>query len=623
MALATQRRQQVLRLALLLFGMYALIAARLFHVQVTTAATFSERQEALHRRLSHKVGRAGFERGRRGRIFSADDKTLALGYDSYRLTIDPTVGHYPRGEERWLNLTERVMLASDVLSDLGVEHDIGEFLDRGTTRYQLRKRKDGKKYRVPWRSRVLLGGIMPHERRYLLDIMKKNRIGNFHFEAEAEREYPEGGLVAEIVGFVGRNEFETDGETRGRGGIEYMLEGALAGSHGRFRCEKDGRGTELDLAGYWEREPEDGSDVGLTIDTKIQTIVDEALAEIMDGFPCDSVTGIVVETDTGRILAMKSRPGFGPEDLERDDFDLSMTRCRAVSDSYPPGSTFKPFVIARAIESGIVSWDQEFDTNNGLRRFRLGRHYRDLKDSSVHGVLTVREIITLSSNIGMAIIGFEQMGLDALYEAIDSFDFRTPPGVLLPNQPRGWYPRQKNAKPLSAGVSLPFGHEIRMSPLALTARFSIFGTGGMYHEPVLVDWIEEKGSRKENRRRAWRMVPDWVANEVREVLVDTVEEGTAKSLRGLPWSVAAKTGTAQIIGRGGPTGRYSSSLVALAPADESRITVYVGLYGVHGKRIYAGETAGTAVRKIIERSLRRLEVAPDQVDSPVDEEEKQ
>lgn len=413
-------RRHVLRIAFLLFGLYAMLAARLFHVQVTTASDFGERLHSMSRRVSYRIGRAQFERGRRGRILDSRDQVLALGYDTYRLMIDPSLPHRPRRASAALDLTSRVHLASDVLSDLAVEHDLDELLDKGTETHFRRVLDDGTDVLVERRSRLLLSGILPHERQYFLEIMRQNRVRNFYFEAESQREYPQGDVVAEIVGFLGHVEDDPEGTARGRAGIEMTFERKLGGRHGRYHCEQDGRGREIDLNGRWEEHPADGAEIGLTLDLRVQELVSDAITEVNASFDCDSVTGIVLETQTGRILAMRSVPAFTLEDLRAARVPMQDTRCRAVSDSYAPGSTFKPFVVARAIEQGIVAWDDEFDTNNGRRVFRHGRHGRLLKDSSEHGILSVTEIITKSSNIGMAMIGFEEMGIERLYDAVDS-----------------------------------------------------------------------------------------------------------------------------------------------------------------------------------------------------------
>lgn len=607
MDVAVEKRQQVLRIALLLLGLYALVSARLFHVQVTTASTFADRQESLNRRLRYKHGSTQFERGRRGRILDAEGRPLALGFDTYRLVADPNLPVHPRSRGADIGLGDRARIASDVLLDLGVDHDVRDFFRRSTQR-RIPAKDGGEPVVV--RHRRLLRGILPHERRYFRKIMGERGIRNFRLEAESRREYPEGALMAEVVGFVGLHENDEDGRARGRAGIEQTLEHLLAGSDGKFACEKDGRGRELDLEGRWTEPPVDGQDVGLTLSVRIQSVVTEALSEAFEKLPCDGMSAVVLETQTGRVLALKSLPCFSADDLKAGRIAPADAVCRPVAEVYPPGSTFKPFIMARAIEAGIVTWDDTFDTNQGARTFTWEGRRRLLHDSHPHGVLTAREVIVKSSNIGMAIVGLERMGPDLVYDAVESYRFRDRTGVLLPSESAGQYVARKDAKPLSTAVSLSFGHEISISPLSLAARFSIFGTGGVYHEPRIVEWIGKGGERQTNDRRSHQFLTKPIADEVGAVLAETVESGSGRALRGMKWTAGAKTGTAQIMGKSGFTGKYSSSLVALAPALESRITVLVGLHGLEGKEFYGGATAGPVVRRIIEETLDILGTPP-------------
>ena len=147
-----------------------------------------------------------------------------------------------------------------------------------------------------------------------------------------------------------------------------------------------------------------------------------------------------------------------------------------------------------------------------------------------------------------------------------------------------------------------------MSPLALVAKFSIFGTGGVYHEPRIVDWVDHDGVRRPHQRGSRRLLEEHVADEMRAVLGEAVTDGTGRVLKDLPWAVAAKTGTAQILGHPRLSGAHSSSMVALAPLDDPRITILVVLYGLTGRRHYGGDVAGPAVREIISNTLDLFEV---------------
>ncbi|HGY90795.1 MAG TPA: penicillin-binding protein 2 [Planctomycetes bacterium] len=608
-------RQNLLRIAGLLFLFYGLVAVRLVHVQVNPPKDLDGKAELRAKRSLHKLGRSEFERGRRGRILDAGGTPLAMGYDTWTLYVDPSLEHRPRPRQPILSLEQRALLTLDALGDLGVQVDPREFVDHALERFRVTVTPEGGERWVRIRRRKLVTGLLAHEKAYLTDVFRRHRIQNFSFEAEARRVYPQGRLAAEVVGFLGsvRAEGRT-GDLQGRAGIEMALDAELRGEPGIWRCRKDGRGVELDLDGHWERPRRDGLDVGLTLDVEIQRIVQEELDRLMESgdFECEGASAVVLETSTNRILAMKSLPDASVEDLRAGRASAKLFRSRPVMDSYVPGSTFKPFVMAKARERGWVEWDRSFDTQGGRRSFRLGHAATSVRDSSRHGVLSARDVIVKSSNIGMAMLGFDILGLDRLYEAVDAWEFRRKPGLLFPGQRGARYLSREKANPLFTATRLPYGHEITIPPLLLAAKFGVFGTRGVYHEPRLVDWIGRADGEREIRERPARTILDpRIAEEMRSVLGDVVEDGTARVLKDLPWTAAAKTGTAQVMTKGGHTGKYHASLVAFAPATAPAVTVYVGVYEVSGRRFYGGSTAGPAVRGILERTLTRLGVPKD------------
>jgi cell division protein FtsI (penicillin-binding protein 3) len=607
MAIVEPKRERITRIvALLLFGGYALIIGQLLNVQITEADAFASKQDEISNRAGWERGKHEFERGRRGSIFDAKGTPVALGYDTYRLVCDP---HYPVG--RGPDHDERLEICADALDEVGVEFDRLDFLRRGRRGWIEIKTAEGKKATVKSRRRVLLDGLLPWERDYVQTVLGRSgaQVRGFTFELVSERENPSGGLMDEIVGFVGRTKLGGE-QVRGRAGIEFALDRVLAGQRGSFVCERDGVGREYDLDGYWAIQPRDGRDVGLTIDVEIQAVVDRALRAVKEEFPCESVTGIVLDTQTGGILAIRGVPSATVADLRSDRAEVDDLRCRPAVDVYPPGSTFKPFIVARALEWGLVTWSDRFDTQGGRRRFSAGPASRWIKDSTPHEVLSLAEVIAKSSNIGMAMIGLERMGASRVHDAVCSFGFDQRLGILVPNEPRALFAKKKNVHPLYFPTSVSYGQEIAMTPLQLAARFSIFGTGGVYHEPKLVAWAGTKDERRVNRRSSQRMLRRDTAEAVKRAMELAVTDGTAKVLRDLDWPVAAKTGTAQLFDKNNQLMGYSSSLVALAPADKPQITVFVGVHGLTGATIYGGSTAGPAVKEIIDRTLRLRGVAP-------------
>ena len=593
----TRDRKQVVYVTCLLVGMYALLGARLVQVQVSAADKHRDRQIRATKRSTYRMGRSRFERGRRGTIRDRHGIPLALGGDTFRLYV---YCHPKASDERRSEIHSRSLDLLRVLRDLGHEVDGADLLA------DVNKASGG---------RFLLGGFAESERRYVTDALDLSRRNEFYFEAEEHRAYPYGRLVGEIVGFVGRAADDDRPEPRGRAGIELVLDTVLAADHGRFDCEKDARQREFDLEDDWVVRPRDGDDVTLTIDVRVQELVDTALRRAVELNPCVSAVGCVIETKTGDVLALRSLPDFDPADVRACKTKTDADVCRGVADSYPPGSTLKPLIVAHALEEDQITLDDIFDVGGGRVRFEVEGRGRVVHDSKPHGVLemTTREIIERSSNVGMCRIARDRLGKDGIYDAVDRFDLGARSGVLLPADAPGSFTSREKGTLLYSALSMSFGRELGMSPLSVAARFSVLGNGGAFAPPRLVGAVGAGDETTINVRPTRRMLKMSVADTMRDVLVGVVENGTGTILNDLPWTVAAKTGTARILGHPDLDGRYSSSLAAFAPASDPEITVLVVLYGTggEGRPYYGGSTAGPAVRTVLDGTLRLLGVAPD------------
>ncbi|MFT7620731.1 MAG: cell division protein FtsI/penicillin-binding protein 2, partial [Planctomycetota bacterium] len=455
--MSSGRHRQVMRISLLLCAMYALLAARLYHVQVTEAATLSRTQIKYQTRLPYRLGSAQFERPPRGAIYDRNGKSLAVGYDTFRLLLDMYPLHKPRKKNaKPLSMAQRIDVLSGVLDDLAIEHSKLDMLEKAADGYYNKVMPNGEDRRVCKRGIVLLKGLLPWHRRYIKKIMHGLRITNFGFLADATRQYPHGELVAEIVGFVGQNK-ETKGEIAGRAGIEASMEGILAATPGKFVCEKDGRGKEMELNASWQDEPEFGYDVNLTLDVDVQEIAADALAKACKAFNCPSGSAIVLDSNTGEILAMTSYPRVSVEAVRAGDISAKDFTCLPFTATFEPGSTIKPLILAKAIEKGKVRWLQTFDTNNGRRIFRSDKRNRWVSDSHPNQVLTAEEVIIKSSNIGIAMIGFEEMGYDELVNSIHELGLQNRIKLRMPGSPKHEVPMHNNPRQIDAGVSVPFG----------------------------------------------------------------------------------------------------------------------------------------------------------------------
>lgn len=414
---------------------------------------------------------------------------------------------------------------------------------------------------------------------------------------EYQRRYPQGALAAHVVGMR-----DIDGV--GRGGLEESLDPILRGSPGRRVLIRDARGRVVEVADDDSEPPRPGRSVVLTLDTVLQLYVERSLDELTEAWKPESACALVLDPNTGEVLAMASRPTFDPNapDQVADD----AWRNRAIADLYEPGSTFKPFVVAWGIENGLLDPEESFDCEHG--EYRMGG--RLLHDHHPYGRLSVTDILVKSSNIGMAKIG-ERMGNAELYRAAVTFGFGRKTGVELPGELAGVLRPLKHWNRYSTG-SIPMGHELATTPLQLLAAHAALANGGTWIAPHLVQ-TQEHEHPVVTASTVSSDTCDWL---VTGPMVDVVNRGTGRRARIPGYRVFGKTGTAQKLDPA--TGQYSSekhvsSFLCGAPADDPRVLVLVVVNEpAVGNEHFGGTIAAPAAADILRNALVHLRVPYDE-----------
>jgi cell division protein FtsI/penicillin-binding protein 2 len=417
------------------------------------------------------------------------------------------------------------------------------------------------------------------------------------FQTELRRCYPQGPVASQVVGIR-----DVDGKSRD--GIEKKFDVLLRGKSGTRLSARDGRGKTLAIHEQFTHLPEPGSSVVLTIDSVIQTFAEEALDRVMTDWKPASATAIVMDPHTGEILALANRPTFNPEDPTAASADAWVNR--AISDSYEPGSTFKPFIVSAALDWGIVKPEDQIDCHNGV--YKMGP--RLLHSHHHNGLLTVPEIVVKSDNIGMAIIG-ERMTNPALYRAVQSFGFGRPTGIELPGESCGAVRPLRQWTPFYSTGSVPMGQELSVTPLQLITAFSALANGGELLRPRIVRAIVGPDGKNVQVFDKPEVIGRPIRAEtaslmVESILTGVVERGTGKKAQLAGYSVFGKTGTAQ---KQSPSGgylhhRYISSFIAGAPANDPQIVVLVVVNDpTEGLEPFGGKVAAPASAEILGRSL--------------------
>jgi cell division protein FtsI/penicillin-binding protein 2 len=427
------------------------------------------------------------------------------------------------------------------------------------------------------------------------------------------RIYPNQTLASHILGFVGTTNLKVNGvfieETTGKEGIESTFNSKLAGVRGWRITEKDRRQREIVPMREQEVEPRDGINVVLTIDSAIQHILEDALADGMEKSAPLSICGIVVRPRTGEILAMATLPTFDPNHLEASS--VENRRNRIITDAPEPGSTFKIVVVSGALNDGTVRLTDVFDCEH--RRFWFAG--RELHDHESYGLLSVENIITKSSNIGAAKIGIK-MGQDRLFEYIKDFGFGSKTGIPLQGESGGIvHPVKKWSKVSIA--QLPMGQGIAVTRLQMMMAMCAIANRGWLMRPMLVDRLEDSHHKvvaKCTPQTVRQVVSEGTAKLMVKALKTVVSpEGTAPKAALENYAVAGKTGTAQKAEHGVyVSGKYFASFVGFFPADNPELCISVMLDEPDiRKGYYGGQTAAPIFKKIAERTASYLNIRPE------------
>ncbi len=425
---------------------------------------------------------------------------------------------------------------------------------------------------------------------------------------EAHRFYPNGSLAAHVLGFS-----NVDGE--GIEGVELALEERLHGERADVPAVRDRRGRVVFSETLLDDRATQGDDVFLTIDHTIQHVAERELELSIRTFEARAGSVVVMDPQSGEILAMASYPTFDPNHPTSSSADAR--RFRAITDRFEPGSTVKPFTIAAALAQGVLTAGEQIDCHDGS--FEIVEGERAIHDTHRHGLLTPAEILAESSNIGAAVIGM-RLGRQGLYRAFRRFGFGHTTGIPLRGEVSGllrhhseWYERDL--------ATAAFGQGMSVTALQLATAMTAIANGGRLMEPILVrrvldghgDTVEE--TLPHARRQ---VVPRSTARLVADMLTAvTGEEGTGAEAAIPGYLVAGKTGTSQKADEvhGGyraesdPEARWTASFVGFVPAESPRLVIAV----IIDEPIishYGGEVAGPVFRRVGEAALRHLGVPP-------------
>ena len=553
------------RIFLIFVGLGALLfilALRLAWIQ------FVRGDELYQKALDNRMRDVPVE-AKRGTIYDRNGKELAISISSDALyAIPPEVQQSGREKE----------IAQKLSAVLGMDESL---IFEKITR---KSRHEWIKLKVP-----------PEK----VQQIKQLELPGIDFAEKSQRFYPKDSLACHVLGISGI-------DNTGLEGIDYTYNKHLGGVPGRIVIEYDALGRKIPQATHMYIPPQDGNSLVLTIDETIQYIAERELDKLYKTRQPKGATIIVMDPNTGEILALANRPNFNPNVYS--EFPIENRRNLAVSNAYEPGSVFKIVTASGALDEGVVRPESAFFCPGGLK---VGKHTIHCSNNRAHGSESFTDVVANSCNVGFSTVGL-RMGVDSFYKYLRAFGIGDKTGIDLPGEAAGIVVNQKNAKQIDL-ATMAIGQANAVTPLQLIAAMCAVANGGRYFRPHLAKSILGPDGQvvEEIAPEVVRQViSQKTSQEMRSILENVVANGTGSNAAVDGYRVAGKTGTAQKIS---PTGgylanEYVASFIGFAPADSPRIACLVMVDAPQGLPYYGGWVAAPVFREVVRDTLRYLQI---------------
>ena len=543
---------------------FALLIARSFQIQFFQSEGWSSV-------ANNQIRRSLLFEPKRGDIYDRNGQELAVSIEMESLAANPRVIKNPAATARQLTAAIKVPVAKLV-----------------------------EKLSQPRAFVWLKHYLTPRQ----VDEVRALDLEGIHFVKEDRRYYPNVELAGHVIGFVGR-------EHHGLEGLETSMDLLLRGNSDTHPGTKDARGQIIYTQGLPAESDPQGYSLRLTLDKRIQYIAERELQETVRSHQAKSGTAIVMEPESGEILAMAVFPSFNPNSFS--SYRPSSWRNRAVTDAFEPGSTFKIFLVAAALEEKLVHPDDLFFCEQGSYRV-LNHTIHDLRK---FGWLSLAHILRYSSNIGAAKVG-EKLGSNRFYHYIRSFGFGKTTGIGLPGETSGLIrpPEQWSTVDLAAAS---FGQSLSVSAIQLATALGVVANDGLLMQPLLVKEVLDARGKVVGRNKSRvvrRVISADTAQRMKQLLADVITPGGTGAKAALAqYQVAGKTGTAQRSNRqsgGYSEDLYTASFVGFVPVTDPKILVVV-VINEPQKGFHGGVVAAPTFRRIAQQTLHALQLPPEKI----------
>lgn len=576
-------------LIILFVGVFLLISGRFLYIQATGAIDGVSLEELAEekRTASYTLD------AERGKIYDRNGMTLAYDRPTYRIQAIVSESH-TQNEDEPMHVDNPEEVAKKLAPLLDA--------DEGYLLEQLNEGINNDQFQVEFGN---AGKEISQETKEEIEALG---LSGINFVEEPIRYYPNGMFASQIIGFAQKN----DGVISGVTGIENEMNDLLSGDDGSISYERDQYNTKLLNPNEVVKEPEDGGDVYLTIDQKIQTLLEDTMTQMNNEYSPERMTAIVMDPKTGEVLAMSNRPSYNPNNLK----DVENWYNDAISTPVEPGSTVKMFTWAAAIEEGVYNGDEWYKSGKYQISDRVSP-VRDHNGGEGWGSITYDEGFARSSNVAASKLVWEKIGTETYLDYWNAFDFDEKTGIDLPGEEAGQlvynYPRDK--------ITTSFGQASTITPIQQMKAATAIANDGKMVKPYVISKTKNPNSNKTIDEKSTEVVSEPISKETSDQVMDLLgsvissEHGTGKEYQLEDYSVAGKTGTAQISENGSYLtghGNYMYSFLGMAPKEDPQLMMFVS---VKQPDIKATETGSVPLsfifKNVMKNSLHYLDIEPD------------
>ena len=434
----------------------------------------------------------------------------------------------------------------------------------------------------------------------IADKINALKLDGVYLVKESKRYYPNDTMLAHSIGFVGI-------DNQGLSGLELTYDKYLTGSYGSIKYTSDAKGNKLELNEQYEK-PQDGMNINLTINYKLQQTIERELDNAMAKYNPDQALAIAMNPNTGEILAISSRPTFSPSKYQKYKIE-DINRNLPVWMTYEPGSTFKIITLSTALEEKLIDLENDHYYDSGSihvenARIKCWKH-------GGHGDQTYLQVVENSCNPGFVSMG-QKIGKEKLFNYIRNFGFGTKTDVDLNGESSGILFNIDKVGPVELATT-SFGQGVSVTPIQQITAVSAAINGGNLYKPYIVKSINEPETNSiilENKPTlVKKVISNETSNKVRYALESVVTNGTGRNAFIDGYRVGGKTGTAQKVDKGHyMIGNYIVSFIGFMPANDPKIIVYVAIDNAKGITQYGGTVAAPIAKAILTDSINILKI---------------